>query len=158
MNDNKKIEYVRIESSKKETTCAVCLRVIRKNSPAKTLVVDDVLRATTLYCPTGVKHIESATEYREYLTEVLMVEEKKDYKPSYIQKKIRDWEIHRIRKGYLNPVQISFVTKEHKKAHEEYVNYQIKKLHRELQLKREKNKEDEQEILQKIVEFEINKN
>ena len=57
MNDNKKIEYVHIESSKKETTCAVCLRVIRKNSPAKTLVVDDVLRATTLYCPTGVKHI-----------------------------------------------------------------------------------------------------
>jgi hypothetical protein len=147
-----------ITKRKKDAECGVCLRVLRAGDLVKAKVVDGVLRTSILYCPTKTPHIDSANEYREYLVNVLSVEENKEYSVAYIEKEVHNWELHRVRRGYLTLPNVKKLTKAHRKAWNDYCDYQVKKLQKEYADLRQQHKQEEQEIRNKIVEIELDKN
>jgi|TARA_R100000084_G_C4635655_1_gene140869 formylmethanofuran dehydrogenase subunit E len=121
--ENKNTKFVHIEYKKNKIgKCIVCLREIHQGDLVRTRVQDGILYSTNTYCPTGTEHIASANEYREYLKD-----NKKIKKEHLLIKLVREWELYRIRKGYMNPVEVTDVTKEHKEAYNSYVKWQIKK-------------------------------
>ena len=66
---------------------------------------------------------------------------------------IKQWELFRIRKGYLNPALLSKVTPEHKQAWKETLKYNKRKLDKAYHKLRKENKEKEQEIIQQMAKL-----
>ena len=140
-------------NTKKTTNCQVCLRVLHKGDLVKALVKDDKLLANIQYCPSGVKHIETPNDYKNYLIEVLQVERNKEFTVKQIFEMIKQWELFRIRKGYLNPALLSQVTPEHKQAWKETLKYNKRKLDKAYHKLRKENKEKEQDIIQQMAKL-----
>ena len=133
----------------KPTYCIKCLRRLAKGDLVKAKVVEGVLRTNALYCPSGTKHIDSASTYKQYLKEELGI---KDF--ALVNKKVHEWELYRIKKGYLTIPQIKKVTKAHKNAWRSVLEYRKVKKQKELTKVRAKQKAELQEIIDDLVELE----
>tara|TARA_R100000458_G_scaffold59585_1_gene70635 strand:- start:4842 stop:5315 length:474 start_codon:yes stop_codon:yes gene_type:complete len=133
----------------KPTYCLKCLRRLEKSTLVKAKVVDGVLRTNALYCPSGTKHIDSVSTYRQYLKEELGI---KDF--ALINKKVHEWELYRIKKGYLTIPEISKVTKAHKEAWRSVLEYRKVKKQKELAKVRAKQKAELQEIIDDLIKLE----
>lgn len=123
MSTNKKVnQFVHIENTKRAKKCIVCWRTLPKGSLMKQLIKDETIYTNSVYCPTGTKHIESVNEYQEHLREF-----KKITDVVLLNKLGHDWELHRIRKGYLNIPDVINVTKAHREAYEQHLRWKVKK-------------------------------
>ena len=92
-------------------------------------------------------------------TKIISIEQfnnKKIKKVHLLIKLVREWELYRIRKGYMNPVEVTDVTKEHKEAYNSYVKWQIKKEEDNFLKLYNKFQKERKESVDKIVQLQEN--
>ena len=147
----KKTDWV-TRTLKKKGKCVACWREFAVGDTVVTPIKDEVMYTHLIYCPRGVEHIDNLSDYKNYL---------KDHKGITDESKLiylgHKWEMHRIRKGYLNIVDVKEVTKEHKEAYQQMLDFKMKRENQNLEKLYKKYKEEHQKILDQLFDLEDEK-
>ena len=142
-------EFRHFEYSKRSSTnCVKCLKIIQKGDMVKAIVVDDVLRTNSLYCGAGTFHIDNPSDYREYLIKQFNITD-----VVVLNKKVHEWELYRIKKGYLSIPEVKRITKAHKEAYQDYLQYQRSKKLNQAKKLRMKQKDEMTKLFAEITDI-----
>ena len=109
---------------------------------------DEILWTNSIYCPRGMDHLDNVSDYKNYLKEHKNITE--ETKLNFMAHK---WELHRMRKGYLDIADVKEVTKANKEAYDQVIEFKVQRQQRELSKLHKTYIEERQKILDQIVEL-----
>ena len=132
-----------------DSKCIKCWREFVVGESMTILVKDDTIWLNSKYCPRSIDHIDSLSEYKNYLRD-----EKGISDPKILLKKGHEWEIYRVRKGYMNIVNIEKITPLHKSAFKDMINYEKRKAERNLGKLSKNYQRQKEKILKEVVDLE----
>ena len=143
----KKTDFVTRTLTKKGK-CISCWREFSAGDQVVTPIKDEIFWTNSIYCPRGMDHLDNVSDYKNYLKEHKNITE--ETKLNFMAHK---WELHRMRKGYLDIADVKEVTKANKEAYDQVIEFKVQRQQRELSKLHKTYIEERQKILDQIVEL-----